>query len=127
MRFNSVSDSLCVQAFCWKPASEFANLSCDISEECGYTYGDDGYIVYTVTETGPNTYLISGKVDLHMQVVGGMYPKLSFYVIFMDDEMVQHERRVRTGTTKATFEFETTVPKPVSKTTIEKMVYMTRS
>lgn len=111
-----------------KTSNTYAGHSCSIEQEtCNISYGEDGYLTYSVTETAPNTYTVSGKVDLNMNVVGGMRPKLSFYVIFMDDTIVQHEKRVKTGTRKATFEFEVTTKKPISKTTIEKMLFHTWS
>ena len=106
----------------------FQRLSCSIKTDvCRINYTNDGYIEYSVKEVSDNMYEVSGNVDLNMNVVGGMYPKLSFYIIFMDNESVVFEKRVRTGTRKATFDFEVTTPKPITETSIEKMLFHTWS
>lgn len=111
-----------------KTSENYKQLSCTFeTETCRIRYGDDGHISYSVEETGPNTYSVNGAVDLDMDIVGAMRPKISFFVIFMDNELVQHERRVKTGTRKATFEFEVTTEKPILKTSIEKMTFHYRT
>ena len=111
-----------------QPADHYQRLSCTLKEsKCGINYGDEGYISYSVEEIAPNTYTVKGYVDLNMDVVGGMHPKLSFYVIFMDEDVIQYERKVRTGSRKATFEFEIETKKAIQKSTITKMTFHTWS
>lgn len=124
---------LCLSAcstpkFIGKSANNYTDISCPITQEdCTIRYVDSGYITYSVSQTGLNTYRVSGNVDLNMDIVGGMRPRVSFYIIFMDEYSVQQERRVKTGTRKATFDFEINIDSPVFKTSVEKMTFHTWS
>jgi len=114
--------------FVGTPSDRYERLSCALEKEvCRINYSDESYISYSVEEIEPNNYSVSGNVALYMQVVGGMNPRASFFVVFMDQGTVQFERLVKTGTTKSTFEFEVELEKPITKTTIQKVRYHTRS
>lgn len=107
-------------------AKTYDRLSCDISQEddCGIIYGkdgEDGFLRYQVVAKGNNVYSVEGKVDLDMDIVGGMKPKIIFYVLFMDDDQVIAERKVTTGTKQSNFNFELKIdsPKTPTKTAVE--------
>ena len=129
LSFLFISLAACsTNKFIGHTSDKYDRLSCNLDEiPCRINFSNDSYISYTVEEVGPNTYKVKGNVDFYIQVVGGMYPKVSFYVLFMDENQVQFERRVKTGTRKATFEFEVETKTPISKTTIEKVLYHTWS
>ena len=114
--------------FTGNASNQYGRQTCALEEnKCRINYGDDGYIAYSVEELGTHTYKVKGNVDLNMDVVGGMHPTISFYVLFLDSEIVQFERKVKTGTRKATFEFEVDTKKPIEKTTIQKVLFHTWS
>lgn len=92
-------------------ADQYAYLSCEINQEddCGIMYGKngkDGNLQYKVEALGNNKYAVKGIVQLDPRVVGGMNPKIIFYVLFMDENKVIAERKVQTGTKHAGFDFE---------------------
>ena len=92
-----------------RPATDFDHISCTIGEPCKIIYGingEEGFIEYQVEERGNNTYHVSGSVDIDLKVVGGMHPRVMFYVVFMDEDKIIAERKVHTGTKRATFDFE---------------------
>ncbi len=105
-------------------ANNYAGLSCALDAmPCRINFSKEGYISYQVTEIAPNKYRVTGNVDLYMEIVGGMYPRISFYILFMDDTEVKFERKLKTGTRKATFDFEFETTAPINKTTIENVIY----
>lgn len=114
--------------FIGNSSEQYERLTCTLEEEiCRINYTDSGYISYTIEQLYSNTYRVKGDVDIYMDVVGGMHPRVSFFVLFMDDESVQFERRVKTGTRKAGFEFDIETDRPILKTTIQKVLFHTRS
>jgi len=114
--------------FIGKASVKYEKLTCALEESpCRINYADDGYISYSVEEIGVNTYKVKGNLDFDMNVVGAMHPKISFYVLFMDNEIVQFERKVKTGTRKATFDFEIETKKPIEKTTIQNTHFQYRT
>jgi len=114
--------------FTGRDSVKYEKLTCTLEEKpCRINYADDGYISYSVEEIGANTYNVKGNVDLDLNIVGGMQPKISFYVLFMDTQTVQFERKVKTGTRKATFDFEVETKNPIEKTTIQNVLFHTRS
>ena len=114
--------------FTGQASGKYEHLTCALKDgPCRINYGDDGYISYSVEEIGFNKYNIKGNVDINMEVVGGMHPTISFYVLFMDDQIVQFERKVKTGTRKATFDFEIETKHPIQKSTIQKVLFHTWS
>jgi hypothetical protein len=114
--------------FTGKASGKYEELTCTLKEKpCRINYGDVGHISYSVEEIGFNKYKVKGSVDLNMKVVGGMQAKTSFYVLFMDDNFVQLERKVKTGTRKATFEFEVETQKTIKKSTVQNVLFHTRS
>ena len=114
--------------FTGKVSGQYEKLTCSLKEKpCRINYGDVGYISYSVEKVGLNIYNVKGNADLDMKIVGGMHPKISFYVLFMDDGIVQFEKKIKTGTRKATFDFEVGTEHPIDKTAIHHVLFHTWS
>ena len=110
-----------------KPAENFQQLSCVIKTEiCGVRYQNGGSIKYDVKELADLNYHVTGKVDIDW-ISTGKRKFAIFYVIFMDEDKVIHEERIRTYSNHASFDFEFETKTPVLTSTLAKIRWMVRT
>ncbi len=124
--FITVLSGCGTRAFIDRPAANFQDYSCEVGKEkCGVRYKNGGVIQYDVVEEQEGQYRVEGSVDVDWQSTSAI-KFLTFYVIFMDEEKVLYEYRIKTSTKQAFgFEFET--EKPILTSTLANIRWMVRS
>ncbi|OZG74700.1 hypothetical protein BTA51_06885 [Hahella sp. CCB-MM4] len=107
------------------PVKDHEKFSCAITEKvCGIQFSI-GHVAYRVNKIGENKYHTVGEVRFDPEATGELH--VTFYLLFMDEEKVIFERRVKTATADGVFEFDVETPTPVATSTLENVRLMIRS
>lgn len=113
--------------FVGQAAVDFQDFSCFIEEEiCGLSWQNDSFIAYTVEETEPQNYQITGKVEYNPST-RGIRDFVSFYILFMDENGVIAEKRVKTYGSARDIDFSISTDKPVTMTTVHSLKLWVRT
>ena len=99
-------------------AQDYQEFSCFIEEEvCGLTWQNDSHIVYRVIDQGNNTYRVIGEVDYNIKY-SAKRDFVSFYCLFMNNDEVIHEHRIKTFGRDKDIDFTVELEQPITTTTI---------
>jgi len=107
-------------------ADDHDTYACVIEDEaCGLKFKDGDGIVYVVESLGDGRYSVTGNVDIHW-LSTGTFQYVTFYILFMNDERVVYEKKLKTRR-KASFDFEFETDISVRASTIEDLLLWNRS
>lgn len=122
----SVTLTGCLTKFVNKPTEDFEKYSCAIKEELCGAGADDKKLHYTVKEIAPNEYRVEGEVKFRW-LSQGSRKWIEFYILFMDDEKVLHEKKIKTSGRNASFDFSVELDKKPTMTTFTDLKLWTAS
>jgi len=122
-----LSLSGCASKYVGKATADFQEFSCEIAtERCGITWQNGSSILYEVESIGENRYRVTGTVDYKVEH-GAIRNFVVFYMLFMDDKNVIHEKRIETFSTYRELDFEFTSDSPVLQSTIDNLRLFVRT